>query len=114
MEAVYGACKCLRLNIESAVGDVIELGMHLSFISFIDSLGSGAKVSLSTAHVHKYSMWDGLLVQDSRLAKENEALPPSVLLLWLAEVQAQRLSSDLSVFQPGTHSGESAALPQDS
>ncbi|KAM9486110.1 uncharacterized protein Hap1MRO34_006251 isoform 2-T4 [Clarias gariepinus] len=75
-------------------------------ISFKDSLGSEVKVSLMTAHVRKYSVWDGLLVRDSRLVKENEAPPLSLLFLWLAEVQARRLCSDLSVLQPGTRAAE--------
>lgn len=86
--------------------------IDLFFNHSLDSLDSHSevKVSLATAHVHKYSVWDGLLVQNSRLAKENEALPPSVLLLWLAEGQARSLSSNLSVFQPGTHPGEATTL----
>lgn len=107
-EAIFGECKCLTLNT-----DIIPTGglrISLSFTSFIESSGSEAKVSLATAHVRKYSVWDGLLVRDSRLAKDNEALPPSVLLLWLAEVQARRLSSDLSVFQPETRPSESTTL----
>ncbi|XP_026768576.3 sentrin-specific protease 7 isoform X1 [Pangasianodon hypophthalmus] len=75
-------------------------------ISCKEPSGSEVKASLATAHVRKYSVWDGLLVRDSRLAKENEVPPPSVLLLWLAEVQARRLSSDLCVFQPGTRPAE--------
>ncbi|XP_060731977.1 sentrin-specific protease 7 [Tachysurus vachellii] len=72
-------------------------------ISFKDPSGSEVKASLATAHVRKYSVWDGHLVRDSRLAKENEVPPSSVLVLWLAEVQARHLSGELFVFQPGTH-----------
>ncbi|KAF5903083.1 sentrin-specific protease 7 isoform X1, partial [Clarias magur] len=68
--------------------------------------GSEVKVSLMTAHVRKYSVWDGLLVRDSGLVRENEAAPLSVLFLWLTEVQARRLCSDLSVLQPGTRAAE--------
>ncbi|KAK3568894.1 hypothetical protein QTP86_019575 [Hemibagrus guttatus] len=75
-------------------------------ISFIDPSGSEVKASLPTAHVRKYSVWDGHLVRDSRLAKENEVPPSSVLVLWLAEVQARRLSSDLFDVQPGTRPAE--------
>ncbi|TTM51869.1 Sentrin-specific protease 7 [Bagarius yarrelli] len=69
-------------------------------ISFKDSSGSEVKAFLATAHVRKYSVLDGLSLRDSRLAKEN------FLVLWLAEVQAQRLSSELSVFQPGIRPAE--------
>lgn len=79
-------------------------------MSFIDPSGSEVKASLTTANVHKYCVWDGLFVRDCRLAKESEAPPSSVLLLWLDEIQARRLSSDLSVFQPGTRPSESATL----
>uniref|UniRef100_A0AAY5ERM2 Si:dkey-100n23.3 n=1 Tax=Electrophorus electricus TaxID=8005 RepID=A0AAY5ERM2_ELEEL len=56
---------------------------------------------LPTAHVLNYSVWTGSVVQDSRLVKNNETPPPSLLLLWLSEAQARHLSSDLSVIQPG-------------
>ncbi|KAI4896198.1 hypothetical protein NFI96_026422 [Prochilodus magdalenae] len=70
-------------------------------ISLKDSSGAEVKASLATAHLRKYSIWEGLLVQDSELAKQNKTPPPSLLLLWLSEAQARRLFIDLSVIQPG-------------
>lgn len=87
--------------------------LYVSF-PFVEPSGAGVKTSLATEHVRKYSVWDGLLVQDSRIAKEHEVPPPSVLLIWLDEAQARRLSSDLSVLLPGTRPGESATPLSDS
>lgn len=107
VEPIYGAC--LR-----AVEELCKLRCYLlCFISYLDPSGSEVKASLATAHVRKYSVWDGHLVRDSRLAKENEVPPLSVLVLWLAEFQARHLSGDLFVFQPGTHPCESAILLKD-
>ncbi|XP_072542506.1 uncharacterized protein [Salminus brasiliensis] len=75
-------------------------------ISLKDPSGTEVNTSLATAHVRKYSVWDGAMVQDSGLVKQDETPPPSLLLLWLSEGQAQHLSSDLSIIQPGIHPAE--------
>ncbi|XP_060785398.1 sentrin-specific protease 7 isoform X2 [Neoarius graeffei] len=93
-------------NFSALTNGLVKITDDRITISFKDPSGSEVKASLTTANVHKYCVWDGLFVRDCRLAKESEAPPSSVLLLWLDEIQARRLSSDLSVFQPGTRPTE--------
>ncbi|XP_066543082.1 sentrin-specific protease 7 isoform X2 [Hoplias malabaricus] len=98
---------------------VIELQFSSLYISGLSVLSSGlmkithdtitislkgteVKAFIETAHVCKYSVWEGLMVQESGLVQQDETPPPSLLLLWLSESQAQRLSSELSVIQPGS------------
>ncbi|XP_076857518.1 sentrin-specific protease 7 isoform X2 [Brachyhypopomus gauderio] len=73
-----------------------------------DPSGSGLRALLPTAHVRNYSVWNGHEVRDTGLVKSDKTPPPSLLLLWLSEAQARRLTSDLSVMQLGKCKAESS------
>lgn len=64
------------------------------------------KISISTASVCKYSVWDGPTLRGCGLVKDDEVPPPSLLLLWLSDAQAHQLHNDLSVIESGTRPGE--------
>ncbi|XP_017562080.1 sentrin-specific protease 7 isoform X1 [Pygocentrus nattereri] len=85
---------------------LIKIAHDRMTISLKDPSGTEVIASLATAHVRKYSVWEGLMVQDSALVKQNETPPPSLLLLWLSEAQARRLFIELSVIQPGLRPAE--------
>lgn len=68
--------------------------------------GTELTTSVSVANLHSYSVWDEHLMLNIGLVKDNEDPPPSLLLLWLAEAQARRLTNDLSVLQTETRPGE--------
>ncbi|XP_067265373.1 sentrin-specific protease 7 isoform X3 [Chanodichthys erythropterus] len=63
---------------------------------------SSAKISVLTASVCKYSLWEVPTLRGCGLVKDNEVPPPSLLLLWLSDAQAQKLHNDLSVIESGT------------
>ncbi|XP_041924382.1 sentrin-specific protease 7-like isoform X2 [Alosa sapidissima] len=92
----------------------------------LDSLGEDVTVVMETSQLCTYSLLDGpehqskglvqcgkdppvSPLQSSRLVKQGEGTPPSVLLLWVSEDQAQQLRSDLSIIQPGTSPDEDSA-----
>ncbi|KAK9969378.1 hypothetical protein ABG768_027556 [Culter alburnus] len=63
---------------------------------------SSVKISVLTASVCKYSLWEVPTLRGCGLVKDNEFPPPSLLLLWLSDAQAQKLHNDLSVIESGT------------
>lgn len=67
------------------------------------------KISISMASVRKYSVWEGTVCKDSELIKDDDIVPPSLLLLWLSDTQARQLHKDLSVIQPETQPGHISA-----
>ncbi|XP_048049725.1 sentrin-specific protease 7 isoform X2 [Megalobrama amblycephala] len=67
---------------------------------------SSVKISVLTASVCKYSLWEVPTLRGCGLVKDNEVLPPSLLLLWLSDAQAQKLHNDLSVIESGTRPAE--------
>ncbi|XP_053483591.1 sentrin-specific protease 7 isoform X3 [Ictalurus furcatus] len=113
-DSVLSGCSVMELqfsalymgSLSALTNGLVKITDDTITISCKEPSGAGVKTSLATEHVRKYSVWDGLLVQDSRIAKEHEVPPPSVLLIWLDEAQARRLSSDLSVLLPGTRPAE--------
>jgi len=63
------------------------------------------KISISTASVCKYSVWEGPTLKGCGLVKDDE-VPPSLLLFWLSDAQAHQLHNDLSVIESCTRPGE--------
>ncbi|KAF4087322.1 hypothetical protein AMELA_G00093970 [Ameiurus melas] len=113
-DSVLSGCSVMELEFSALymgsfsplTNGLVKITNDTITISCKESSGSGLKTSVATEHVRKYSVWDGLLVQDSRIAEGHDVPPPSVLLIWLDEAQARRLSSDLSVLLPGTRPAE--------
>ncbi|XP_016298518.1 sentrin-specific protease 7-like isoform X3 [Sinocyclocheilus anshuiensis] len=69
---------------------------------------SSMNISISTASVCKYSVWEEPVFRGCGLVKDNEVPPPSLLFLWLSDAQAHQLHNDLSVILPGTCPAESS------
>ncbi|XP_056116668.1 sentrin-specific protease 7 isoform X2 [Rhinichthys klamathensis goyatoka] len=67
---------------------------------------SSVKISISTASVCKYSVWEGPTLRGCGLVKDDEVPPPSLLLFWLSDAQAHQLHNDLSVIESGTRPAE--------
>ncbi|XP_077072615.1 sentrin-specific protease 7 isoform X2 [Siphateles boraxobius] len=67
---------------------------------------SSVKISISTASVCKYSVWEGPTLRGCGLVKDDEAPPPSLLLFWLSDAEAHQLHNDLSVIESGTRPAE--------
>lgn len=67
---------------------------------------SSVKITISTASVCKYSVWEEPTLRGCGLVKDNEVPPPSLLFLWLSDTQAQQLHNDLSVIESGTRPAE--------
>ncbi|XP_073701206.1 sentrin-specific protease 7, partial [Garra rufa] len=74
-------------------------------ISFLlkDSL---VNISISTASVCKYSVWEEPMLSGCGLVKDNEVPPPSLVIFWLSDAQAHQLHSDLSIILSGTSPAE--------
>uniref|UniRef100_A0A3B1IGR6 Si:dkey-100n23.3 n=1 Tax=Astyanax mexicanus TaxID=7994 RepID=A0A3B1IGR6_ASTMX len=87
---------------------LVKITSDFITISLKDPSGKEVKATLATVHLRKYSVWHGAMVEGTELVKEDETPPPSLLLLWVSETQAQRLSSEFSAFQPGTSLGVTA------
>lgn len=62
------------------------------------------------ASVRKYSVLEGTMLKGCELVKDDDILPPSLLLLWLFDSQARQLHKDLSVIEPETFPGHTSAL----
>ncbi|KTF86604.1 hypothetical protein cypCar_00032704, partial [Cyprinus carpio] len=69
---------------------------------------SSVNISVLTASVCKYSVWEEPVLKGCGLVKENEVPPPYLVFLWLSEAQAHQLHNDLSVILPGTCPAESS------
>ncbi|KAK7154205.1 hypothetical protein R3I94_007536 [Phoxinus phoxinus] len=67
---------------------------------------SSVKISISTASVCKYSMWEGSTLRGCGLVKDDEVPPPSLLFLWLSDAQALQLHNDLSVIDSSRRPAE--------
>ncbi|XP_067300044.1 sentrin-specific protease 7 [Pseudorasbora parva] len=63
---------------------------------------SSVKITISTASVCKYSVWEEPMLEGCGLVMDNEVLPSSLLFLWLSDAQAHQLHNDLSVIEPST------------
>ncbi|KAL2080805.1 hypothetical protein ACEWY4_022658 [Coilia grayii] len=87
----------------------VEISDESITFPLMDSLGVELMVVVATSHLRTYSLLDGAELQELRgggLAEQEDAPPPSHLLLWVSDVQAQQLHDDLSVIQPGTRPAE--------
>lgn len=63
-------------------------------------------ISVLTASVCKYSVWEEPVLKGCGLVKDNEVPPPYLVFLWLSDAQAHQLHNDLSVILPGTCPGQ--------
>ncbi|XP_051761319.1 sentrin-specific protease 7 isoform X2 [Ctenopharyngodon idella] len=84
-------------------GESMEISTDKITFSLKDS---SVKISILTASVRKYSLWEVPTLRGCGLVKDNEVPPPSLLLLWLSDAQAQKLRDDLSVIESGTRPAE--------
>ncbi|KAK2904961.1 hypothetical protein Q8A67_006760 [Cirrhinus molitorella] len=63
---------------------------------------SRVNISISTASVCKYSVWEEPILSGCGLVKDNEVPPPSLVLFWLSDAQAHQLHNDLSIILSGS------------
>lgn len=82
---------------------VVKNCLIFVFLVYADS---SVKISISTASVCKYSVWEGPTLNGCGLVKDNNVPPPTLLLLWLSDAQAQKLHTDLSVIESDTRPGQ--------
>ncbi|XP_056611005.1 sentrin-specific protease 7 isoform X2 [Triplophysa dalaica] len=105
------SCSMMELRLSSlhmgGVSAISNENMKISTEEIIISLkDSSVKVSISMASVRKYSVWEGTMLKGCELVKDDDILPPSLLLLWLFDSQARQLHKDLSVIEPETFPDE--------
>lgn len=84
--------------------------MILSVYKLVSLVDSSVKLSISMASVCKYSVWEGAMLKDCELVKDDDTPPSSLLLLWLSDTHARQLHKDLSVIQPEARPGHIYAL----
>ncbi|XP_052462156.1 sentrin-specific protease 7 isoform X2 [Carassius gibelio] len=93
MGGVSAACESMKITTDKIT------------FSFKDS---SVNISILTASVCKYSVWEEPVLKGCGLVKDNEVPPPCLVFLWLSEAQAHQLHNDLSVILPGTCPAESS------
>ncbi|XP_039511794.1 sentrin-specific protease 7 isoform X2 [Pimephales promelas] len=115
-------CDAQTTDMDAQCGAVIELqlsSLHMGGVNVTSSetmkittdkitislKDSSVKISISTASVCKYSVWEGPTLKGCGLVKDDE-VPPSLLLFWLSDAQAHQLHNDLSVIESCTRPAE--------
>uniref|UniRef100_A0A8C1XMP3 Si:dkey-100n23.3 n=1 Tax=Cyprinus carpio TaxID=7962 RepID=A0A8C1XMP3_CYPCA len=93
MGGVSAPCECMKITTD-----------EITF-SFKDS---SVNISVLTASVCKYSVWEEPVLKGCGLVKDNEVPPPYLVFLWVSDAQAHQLHNDLSVILPGTCPAESS------